>query len=201
MDERKIDDMLNISTFGIREQSGKVARHHNRYEATPYAALDKLFEKYKISQHDRLVDFGCGRGRTMFYIHHRFQIPVTGIEANDKTFDEALRNQTSYQQMASQIEAPINFYYGLAEYFDIGEEDNLFYFFNPFSVDIFKQVVHNILDSVKKHPRTIEMILYYPLPEFKRFLKKETPFEIINKINVPGIHGRYGKFIIYRYIP
>ncbi|SRR5690625_3326039 len=201
MDERKIDDRLNISTIGIREQTKKVAIHHNRYEATPYAALDKLFENYKINEHDQLVDFGCGRGRTMFYIHHRFQIPVSGVEANDKTFDEALRNLKSYQQVNSHIEAPINFYYALAEDFEIDQEDNLFYFFNPFSVDIFRQVVHNILASVKKYPRTIEMILYYPLPEYKRFLKNETPFEIINKINVPGIHGKYGKFIIYRYIP
>jgi len=199
MEERKYDHQLNIRTVGVREQSYHEAAHHNRYEATPYKALDELFKIYKISENDKLIDFGCGRGRTMFYVHHRFQIPVTGIEANDKTFEEALNNKKSYRYIARHIGAPINFLFGLAEDIEIHENDNLFYFFNPFSLKIFKKVVYNILGSVSKDQRTIEMILYYPLPEFKRFLKKNTPFEIINKIKVPGIHGKYGKFLIYRY--
>lgn len=199
MNERKIDQTLNIRTNGIREQSDDEAAHHNRYEATPYVALDELFKVYKIDKNDSLVDFGCGRGRTMFYVHHRFHIPVTGIEANDKTFEEALSNKESYRHIASHITAPIDFQYGLAEDFEINKDDNLFYFFNPFSLKIFKKVVHNILRSVYKDKRKVEMILYYPLPEFKRFLKKNTPFKLINKIKVPGIHGKYGKFVIYRY--
>src|SRR5690625_4393353 len=198
MNERKIDQTLNIRTNGIREQSDDEAAHHNRYEATPYVALDELFKVYKIDKNDSLVDFGCGRGRTMFYIHHHFHIPVTGIEANDKTFEEALSNKSSYRHIAGHISAPINFQYGLAEDFEICEEDNLFYFFNPFSLNIFKKVVYNIMNSINKNNRTIDMILYYPLPEFKMFLKKNTSFEIINKIKVPKIHGKYGKFVVYR---
>src|SRR5690625_795810 len=108
MNERKYDHELNISTVGIREQSQREAKHHNRYEATPYAALDELFKVYKIDENHKLIDFGCGRGRTMFYIHHRFNIPVTGIEANDKTFEEALSNKTSYRYVAEDLTAPIN---------------------------------------------------------------------------------------------
>src|SRR5690625_4384027 len=134
MAEQKYDHRLNIRTVGIREQKSKEAAHHNRYEATPYVALDELFKVYKIHENHQLIDFGCGRGRTMFYVHHRFNIPVTGIEANDKTFDEALSNKASYRHIASHISAPINFQYGLAEDLEIEKDDNLFYFFNPFSL-------------------------------------------------------------------
>src|SRR5690554_6158733 len=83
MNEKKYDQTLNISTSGIREwRKRKLADDYNRYEATPYKALDKLFKKYSFNQHDKLIDFGCGRGRVSFYIHNRFQISVTGIEAN-----------------------------------------------------------------------------------------------------------------------
>src|SRR5699024_1194077 len=88
--------------------------------------------------------------------------------------------------------------YGLAEQYEIQPEDNCFYFFNPFSVKIFKQVVYNILASVKEHIRTIEIVLYYPLPEYKRFLQMDTPFQLIQRIKVPNDHGKYGKFVIYR---
>lgn len=188
--------MLNIRTVGIREWR-KETDDYNRYEATPYVALKKLFKRYKLNKTDRLVDFGSGRGRISFYVHYHFHIPVIGVENNDKTFEEALDNKVSYRHKADDILAPIYFEYGLAEQYEIQHEDNRFFFFNPFSVDIFKKVVKNILKSVEKSKRSVDIILYYPLGSYKHVLKK-TPFQLMDKIVVPGIHGRYGKFLIYR---
>lgn len=72
--ERKLDRTLQIKTVGLREW-GKKKAAYNRYEPTPYAALDKLFQQYKFNKKDRLVDFGCGRGRVLsiFIIILRFQ--------------------------------------------------------------------------------------------------------------------------------
>lgn len=195
--ERKYDQKLRIRTDGVRELDVK---HHNRYEATPYEALDTFFRVYKLHENDRVVDFGCGRGRAMFYMHHHFQVPVTGIEADDLTFEEALQNKTSYLYGRSENEPSIQFEYGLAEMYEIKPDDNRFYFFNPFTLPIFKKVVYNILQSVNKKSRTVELILYYPLPEFNHFLQSNTPFELINQVKVPKIHGKYGKFAIYRYV-
>lgn len=197
MAERTFDRLLGIRTVGIREWHDQTD-HYNRYEATPYGALDKLFQVYKFDKTDRVVDFGSGRGRVSFYIHHRFHIPVTGIEMNDKTYKEALENKMRYQERTRHISAPIRFEYGLAENYEVAATDNCFYFFNPFSVQIFKKVVHNILHSVKKAERSVDLILYYPLPEYKHFLKKKTPFRLMHKVKVPGDHGKYGKFLIYR---
>lgn len=198
MAERKIDNNLGIRTIGIREWGKKKADKYNRYEATPYQALDKLFEKYKFSADDHLVDFGSGRGRVSFYIHNKFKIPVTGVEANDKTFEEALKNEASYLRLAPEVKAPIRFDYALAEQYDVDPEANCFYFFNPFTLKIFKKVIYNILKSYNEFEREIDLIVYYPLTGFKNYLREETPFELINKISAPGDHGRYGKFIIYR---
>jgi|SRR5690625_1857405 len=195
--ERKYDRKLQIRTVGLREW-GNQASLYNRYEATPYVALDKLMKEYKIDKNDRFVDFGCGRGRVTFYIHNQCKIPVTGVEAHDKTFEEALKNKQTYRKTRQHIKAPITLEFALAEQYEVDEEDNLFYFFNPFSVKIFKRVVTNILKSLQENKRTVELILYYPLPAFKDFLRTHTPFEMINKIKVSGNHGKYGKFVIYR---
>ncbi|NLK99874.1 MAG: class I SAM-dependent methyltransferase [Clostridiales bacterium] len=197
MGERKRDKSLGIKTVGIREWKDRRVQY-NRYEATPYKALDKLFKYYKLDKTDKVVDFGCGRGRVTFYIHNRFQLPVTGIEVNADTYEEALDNKSSYRLKARHINAPINLQYGLAEHYEIDDEDNCFYFFNPFSVQIFKKVVTNILHSIREANRTVDLILYYPLPEYKKFLKDNTPFEIINKIKIPWAIDKYEKFIIYR---
>lgn len=194
--ERKYDRKLQIRTTGVRELNIK---HHNRCEATPYEALDVLFKSYTLKQGDHVVDFGCGRGRAMFYIHHYFQVPVTGIEADDETFEEALKNKESYMFGRSENEPPLEFEFGLAEMYEVKRSDNRFYFFNPFALPIFKKVIYNILTSVNKHPRTVELILYYPLSEFRHFLQSRTPFELINQITVPNIHGKHGKFAIFRY--
>lgn len=198
MAELKYDRMLMIKTSGLREWQNR-AGHYHRYEATPYEALDRLFQQYKLNKSDTVVDFGSGRGRVSFYIHHRFQVPVTGIEVNDKTFEEALDNKATYRVKAGHIAAPIRFKYGFAEQYEIKPTDNRFYFFNPFSVKIFKQVVNNILQSVHKDPRTVDLILYYPTAEYKLFLKKSTPFTLLNKVRVPDAVDHKEKFLIYRY--
>lgn len=197
MIERKFDQMLQIRTVGLREWK-KHTELYNRYEATPYPALEKLRQAYKLKPTDHLVDFGSGRGRVSFFMHYHFNVPVTGIEMNDLTFEESLKNRNIYMQTFKHLHAPIHFEFGLAENYQIQPDQNIFYFFNPFSVKIFKQVIHNILESVKKKDRQVDIIFYYPLNEFKHFLKKETPFRLINKIKAYKDHGPYGKFLIYR---
>lgn len=196
MGERKYDRKLGIRTEGLREWRGNT--QYNRYEATPYRALDTFIQSYKFKNGGRVVDFGCGRGRVTFYLHHHFQVPVVGIEAHDKTYEEALENKSAYRMRVKNIEQPIKLKYGLAEDYKVKQHDVYFYFFNPFSGEIFAKVVNNIMKSVKKHPRTIELILYYPLPEFKEVLDQHS-FRLINKVKVPRTIDWREKFLIYRY--
>ncbi len=192
---KKYDRELGIRTTGLREWANQ--SHYNRYEATPYEALETLFQSYTMKRHQRVVDFGCGRGRVAFFIHRRFKVPVVGIEANDKTYDEALANKARYRVKAGHISAPIVLKYGLAEDYKVKPEDTCFYFFNPFSSQVFKKVMANIVSSVERKPRTIDVVLYYPLAEYKKIIRKY-PFRKINKIRVPGAQDAHEKFIIYR---
>lgn len=199
MGEIRYDKKFAIRTTGIKEWQGDIV-HYNRCEPTPYKALDRLFQHYKLEKTDKLVDFGSGRGRVAFYIHHRFQIPVVGIEAQDDIIDEALANKKRYRMGARDIEAPIYFEYGLAENYEIKAEDNKFYFFNPFSADIFREVLDNIMISLEENKREADIILYYPMPKYKKIMKNNPHFEIYNKVIVPNAKDKREKFIIYRYI-
>ncbi len=195
--ERRQDKLLGIKTTGMRECSGGNV-HYNRYEATPYKALDILSENYDFRVTDKFVDFGCGRGRVAFYIHNRFNIPVTGIEADYRTYIEALENRESYCMKTGRAAKNIEIIHGLAQDYEIGNSDNCFYFFNPFSVQIFRRVVQNILRSVGKNKRTVDLILFYPSPEYRDFLDTETPFRVEREILIPGERDEREKFIIYR---
>ena len=82
MKEKYYDELLNIKTEG--EQVGfNESLHYHRYEPTPYVALEILFKQYELKSTDRIVDFGCGKGRLNFYIHYLFNSSVIGIEMNE----------------------------------------------------------------------------------------------------------------------
>ena len=197
--DKKFDDRLLIRTRGIREWRGDTP--YNRCESTPYAALERLFERYKMDEEDKLVDFGAGRGRVAFYVHNKFNIPITGIELNETTLDEALENKQRYRTHAHHLESPIGFEYGYAENYDISEDDNKFYFFNPFQAEIFEEVVRNIVQSAKEDNKEVDIILYYPMPGYKKYLKDKTDFELIDKVLLEDVKDKREKFLIYRLDP
>lgn len=182
----------------MREWGGHA--HYNRYEATPYEALEHLFQAYRFRKGDRVVDFGCGRGRVTFSIHNRFHVPVVGIEAHDRTYEEALANKSSYRFKAKRNPAPIKLKYGLAEHYKVKPSDNRFYFFNPFSHRVFQKVMGNIMKSVEETPRHVDVILYYPLPEYKHVLGNHN-LKVINRITIPNAEDALDKFLIYRFSP
>ena len=151
MKEQDYDRLLRIKTEGIREWHHQSA-HYNRYEATPYMALEALFDEYRCISTDRFVDFGCGKGRFPFYIHHHFRTSVTGVEMSGQLYQEAMENLGKYMERAKRSRAFLQFERILAEEYNVDSADNRFYFFNPFSIQIFQKVISNILLSVENHP-------------------------------------------------
>lgn len=199
MNEKEYDRLLRIKTVGIREWLNQ-SSHYNRYEATPYVALDELFESYILKKTEGVVDFGCGKGRLAFYLHHRFQVAVTGIEMNGQLYQEALENQASYRQKVKQTTGTIRFNCCLAEEYEVEPEDTRFYFFNPFSIQIFMRVIDNILRSIEHQQRSVDVILYYPTAEYIEFLDMNTPFELLKEVKVPELDEANDneRFLIYR---
>lgn len=199
--EKKRDLKLLINTTGLRSWSGKKARHYNRAESTPYKALDDFFKHYKVDEEDVLVDFGAGRGRTSFYVHDRFEIPVRGVELHELTYDELVKNEKYYLRAKGMEYSNLYFEFGFAEQYQIQSDETIFYFFNPFSVAIFQEIVKNIMKSLEKHPRKADLILYFPENTFKRFLETETPFKRVKTIRLPWKDHPKKKFIVYRFEP
>lgn len=199
MFEKDYDKLLNIETEG--DQKGfNESFHYHRYEPTPYRALEILFNHYELNSNDRIVDFGCGKGRLNFYINHLFNSTVIGIEMNEIFYNEAIKNKESYIKNSLKNEDQIQFNCCLAEDYNINPLDNHFYFFNPFSIQIFMKIINNILSSVEKFPREIDVILYYSSDDYVYFLETQTSFELKKEVIIPGLYekNQYERFLIYR---
>ncbi|UII57103.1 SAM-dependent methyltransferase [Cytobacillus spongiae] len=184
MKEKEYDKLLHIHTIG--EQKGFLrSYHYHRYEPTPYEALDYLFSEIPIHEGDRIVDFGSGKGRLPFYVHYFFRAIGIGIEMNEQYYDEAECNLQSYLENINDKKVPIHFHHGLAEDYNIHSNDNYFYIFNPFSVQIFIKVVNRILRSIEESYRQVYMILYYPSEEYIFYLENHPLFLLTNEIKLP----------------
>ena len=197
MNEKDYEALLNIETSG--EDKYHTSFHYHRYEPTPYQVLETLFDVYPLDQTDSVIDYGCGKGRLNFFIHHRFGCVVTGIEMNETFYQNAIANQLSYTKKYPSKECKINFVCGLAEHYLIKPNDNKFYFFNPFSIQIFRKIIENILISMETHPRCVDLILYYPSDEYLYYLEHKTAFYQIHDIPLPNEQRNYReRFVVYQ---
>ncbi|KIL49275.1 class I SAM-dependent methyltransferase [Jeotgalibacillus soli] len=200
MNEQDYDRLLRIKTAGTLQLLNQ-SIHYNRYEATPYEALDALFNEYELKRTDGVVDFGCGKGRLPFYVHHRFHVSVTGVEMSGPLYQDALENKAGYMQKVKKTRGFIRFERGLAEEYEVEPADNIFYFFNPFSVQIFMKVVNNILKSVEQYKRAVDLILYYPTTEYIQFLESASIFKLLKEVKVHELYDQNEneRFLIFRF--
>ena len=171
------DQQLGIITEEI-QTDGTDTFHRHRYEPTPYEVLDELFLYYTPTPDDHIVDYGCGLGRLNFYIEHRFSLPSTGIEFSEHYISRALTNLSHYKGKRDNI----SFLHCAAEEYTVSSKDTVFYFFIPFSIDIFRRVVNQILLSWQKAPRILTLILYYPEDDTIFYLENHTSFHLIDEI-------------------
>lgn len=196
-----MDQLIGIKTNNYGERQNQPDDYH-QHEVTPYWMIKALFEKYQLISSDEFVDYGSGQGRMIYYVHHHFRVPVTGIEMNEQLHLQALENKNNYidKQKETTFIDSIQLKCRLAEDYEVKRTQNRFYFFNPFSVQIFMKVVANILESFKQEKREIDIILYYPSEEYINYLEAETPFKQAQEIQVPGVYNinNRERFVIFR---
>ncbi|MBB6447728.1 SAM-dependent methyltransferase [Bacillus benzoevorans] len=196
--EQYYDQLLNIHTAGVQKIFNS-SSHYHRYEPTPYSALELLFNEYPLKEGDSVIDFGCGKGRLNFLIHHMFNASVAGIEMNKTFYQEAMDNLSSYYKINKIPLEKIRFIRCLAEEYPISSADNVFYFFNPFSVQIFMKVINHILLSVEETPRGITLILYFASDDYIFYLENDTAFQLKQEVRLPDLYESvpYERFLIY----
>lgn len=199
MREQACDKQLNIKTGG-KQKWFLQASDYCPYEPTPFQALEALFESYEMKSTDRVVDFGCGKGRLVFYLHYRFHSSVTGIEMNEALYRAAEENLLSYAKKHPARKGDIRLIHNRAEAYPIDPADNRFYFFHPFSARIFMKIIGNIQRSYEQAPRELELLLYYPSEDYILFLDQQTPFECVQEISLDELYrdDPQERFLIYR---
>ena len=159
--ENVYDAYLNIST--LIEDGDDITEKglYNAYEATSYFFLERLFTVFPFAEDDHIVDFGCGKGRVLFMAAQYSCKRVTGYEINAKRFDILTDNLHRYRQKHGG-DTIFDIRNENAQTADIEHTANKFFFFEPFHIKIFAQIIKNIEKSLRYRRRDVTIILYLP---------------------------------------
>ena len=86
---------------------------------------------------------------------------ITGIEFSEELCTEARKNISPVQ--VKFPEKIFNVIHANAADYEIENDTNVFFFFNPFDATVMLAVVKNILLSLKNHPREIYVVYVNPV--------------------------------------
>jgi len=178
------DASLQIKTNGRDERNAD--QYHHPYEPTPYCVLERLEESGLIRQADVVLDYGCGKGRVGCFLSHRTKARTIGIEYDERIYQDALRNQ---ETTISGVKP--DFALTRAEEYEVPDEVNRCYFFNPFSVEILHKVMARIIESWYASPREVLLFFYYPAKEYIACLMTMDELEFYDEIACDDLFDRY----------
>ena len=174
MCEASWDKKLNISTVGIDDSRADAFRYP--YEPTPYSVLERIADSGFLDENSVVVDYGCGKGRVGFFLNRQLGCKAIGIEYDERIFAQAMENLRNYRGEG------ISLLNTRAEDYEPREADS-FYFFNPFSVEILRAVLQNILESYYENPRDMRMFFYFPSDEYLGELMTNDALMFVDEID------------------
>ena len=136
---------------------------------TKYSVLPLIFKMVPISKDDVLVDVGCGKGRVInYWLSRNYKNKIIGLEL-DKEIAKQTANQLSRWKNVSIIE-------GNAIH-NIPKDGTIFYFYNPFSVEIVKQFEETLAKMFQNKPI---IIIYYNPKSIQVFQNSKWQIKYIN---------------------
>lgn len=135
--------------------------HENKESS--WFAIKKAFNKIPIPCEEiRLLDIGCGSGKSMLMGMKLKFLEVIGIDLDTPSIEQGLRNCEKMKLFGSPTCFSLK-QYDAATFKNIADGINLIYLFNPFGKTTMSKVVNNIESFVKNQPADVFIIYMNPL--------------------------------------
>lgn len=190
--EGKYEKKLGIKTHSIVNLgnltlAGENTDQNHHYQGASYYILFSIFNEIpNETKNLPLIDYGCGKGRALFVAEQCGFTNLIGVDIAKELIDNANENKAIYKK--KNPESKFDFLFEDATKYQIPENAQVFYFFNPFGEEIMKKVLDNIKESVRLNPRKVYCI--YLNPKYKAVFDKNG-FEVFytkkNKRYLEGI--------------
>ena len=180
---------LNIRTSGKIDHF--IAESCNPYEPTDYRVLQILAESGYITADSHVLDYGCGLGRSVLFLSDRTGCRATGIEFDRELYEGAVRN-LAQAKIPPAYKKGIRFVCADARKYQV-QDENCFYFFNPFADEVLRIVIGKIRESYYENPRQMYLFFYYPFDGEVSVLLTEDGLQFVDEIDCTDLYLLYDR--------
>ena len=180
---------LNIRTRGKIDHF--IADDCNPYEPTDYRILQTLEESGYITADSHVLDYGCGLGRSVLFLSARTGCRATGIEFDRELYEGAVRN-LEQARIPAAYKKGIRFVCADARKYKV-QDENCFYFFNPFADEVLRVVIGKIRESYYENPRQMYLFFYYPFDGEVSILMTEDGLQFVDEIDCTDFYLMYDR--------
>lgn len=163
--------------------------HSEEYMPTRIRHFRLLIKELKLPENSVFVDMGSGKGRVLLMASlHKFK-HITGVEISSQLCEIAKNNIAKFEKTlkrSSQIKIVNE---DVLKY-NIKNDENVFYFYNPFDNFVMEKIIDRITRSLNDNPRKVWLILNnftpfndmlenkFKLPAIKKFIYGGTEFAV-----------------------
>lgn len=188
-----VETRLGVDCGDLTGTVGDVS-HAKPYRATQTLHLYRLFRQLGLGAGRGLVDMGSGKGRVLLIAALVGFRVARGVEFSSALCAVARRNVEQFRQR-SRTATEFEIIHADAGEYVIREDEDVFYFGNPFDEHVLRKVMANISASYAARPRHMTLI-YFNLRRRAHWVTKDTPF---NRLPTRVIAGR--EFAIFEAVP
>lgn len=138
--------------------------HPHKGSAHPYIptrgrAFRKLLSSLTFPKDSVFVDYGSGKGKVLLLASTLGFRRVVGIEYSPELHEVAVANIKRCSPVAASLIEPVCC--DATEHV-LQDDENVFYFFNPFELDVLQGTLHQITASLNRNRRKIWIIYFDP---------------------------------------
>jgi len=173
--EIKGEKKYGINTTGADElqsleKMGIDTTHATIYMPVSYSLMEDIFLQLAVNksqtanrqlQTSHFLDIGCGKGRALCLAAHHGFMTVTGLDFSKALCDIAKANLQHTKKIIPELDYEV--INNDAFYFDIPDDVDCIFLFNPFDEIIMSAVANNIFESLRNNPRRLHIIYVNPL--------------------------------------
>jgi SAM-dependent methyltransferase len=175
------DRIFNVQTNGVIELATTSVDPEKLADANVYApvnawGLRKLLRRLQLPKWSRFADLGCGLGRPIILAADYGFSKVTGIDFAPELCAKARENVATSRLTAGQKETIEIIQADVINYLDRADDD-VFFMFRPFSLNLFRSVVSKLTNYAEQRSRCITVIYSerINLPESFNYVLAENP--------------------------
>jgi SAM-dependent methyltransferase len=162
----KGENKYKLNTTGIDElkslkKKGIDTSHATIYMPVSYPVIEEALNNIQGIEKKHFLDIGCGKGRAMCVAAYKGFKKITGVDFSAALCKKANGNLAITKKIFPDIYLKI--FNNDAFYFEIPDDVDCIFLFNPFDEIIMSGVVENVQISLEKKPRKLFVIYANPL--------------------------------------